>query len=75
MNIEDYPIRVYGRSELAKLYYGRPVSDSYARRWFMLEISNYDGLMEQLEQLGLKKAGHTFSRAQVRAIFARMGTP
>ncbi len=75
MSKEDNPIRVYGRSELAQLYYGRPVSDSAARRWFMLEISKYDGLMEKLIELGFKKTGHSFSRDQIREIFARMGPP
>jgi len=68
-------VRVYGRSELAQLYYGRVVSDGAARRWFMQEINSYDGLMENLIELGFKKNGRTFSRAQVREIFARMGPP
>ncbi len=75
MSKEDNPIRVYGRSELAQLYYGRVVSDGAARRWFMQEISKFDGLMEKLTELGFKKTGHTFSRDQVREIFARMGPP
>ncbi len=69
------PLRVYGRSELARLYYGRPISDSGARKWLMEEISLQPGLMDKLRRLGLKKRGKTFSRAQVKAIFEALGEP
>ena len=45
------PLRVYGRSELALLYYGRPISDSRARKWLMEELSHHPELMERLHQL------------------------
>lgn len=69
------PLRVYGRSELALLYYGRPISDSRARKWLMEELSHHPELMERLHQLGLKKHGKTFSRDQVQAIFETIGEP
>ena len=68
-------LRVYGRAELAQLYYGRPVDDSVARKWLMSEISQYPGLYDRLVSLGFKKSGKCFSRAQVREIFATMGPP
>lgn len=69
------PLRVYGRSELAQLYYGRPVSDQAARKWFMRELSYVPGLMEKLRDLGLTPRGKIFSRAQVAAIFEALGEP
>lgn len=74
-NSTNNPIRVYGRSELAQLYYGRPVSDRCARMWFMKELSYVPGLMDRLTQLGFNKTGKTFSRAQVKAIFDALGEP
>lgn len=68
-------LRVYGRSELAQLYYGRPISDSRARKWLMEELSHHPGLMEELCRRGLKKHGKTFSRTQVQAIFEAIGEP
>lgn len=68
-------LRVYGRTELAKLYYGRPISDSRARKWLMEELSNQPGLMDRLYRLGFKKRGKTFSRAQVKVIFDAIGEP
>ncbi len=67
--------RVYGRSELAQLYYGRPVSDRCARIWFMKELSHVPGLMDHLTELGYTKNGKIFSRAQVKAIFEALGEP
>lgn len=74
-NPTNNTIRVYGRSELAQLYYGRPVSDRSARIWFMKELSYVPGLMERLEKLGFTKNGKIFSRAQVKAIFEALGEP
>ena len=68
-------LRVYGRAELAQMYYGRPVSDSVARKWFMNEIMQYPGLYDRLVALGYKKSGKVFPRAQVGEIFAAMGPP
>lgn len=68
-------LRVYGRAELAQLYYGRPVADSVARKWLMNEINQYPGLYDRLVALGFKKTGKIFSRAQVKEIFAAMGPP
>ena len=68
-------LRVYGRSELAQLYYGRPISDSRARKWLMEELSHHPELMERLLQLGFKKHGKAFSRTQVQAIFETIGEP
>ena len=74
--MEQKPLlRVYGRAELAQLYYGRPVSDSVARKWFMTEIKHYPGLYDRLVSLGFTKSGKIFSRAQVSEIFAAMGPP
>ncbi len=71
----NHPLRVYGRSELALLYYGRPVSDRWARKWFMKELAAVPGLMERLTKLGYSKKGKIFSREQVRAIFDALGPP
>lgn len=71
----DNTIRVYGRSELARLYYGRPISDRGARAWFMKELSYVPGLLDQLRQLGMTDNGKIFSRAQVQAIFKELGPP
>ena len=68
-------LRVYGRSELAQMYYGRPISDSAARKWLNQEISLHPELVKKLEQLGLKKRGKNYSRAQVEAIFEVLGEP
>ena len=73
--MEKNTLRVYGRSELAQLYYGRPISDSGARKWLMQEIALHPDLVEKLHRLGLKKRGKTFSRAQVQAIFEVLGEP
>ena len=72
---QNSTLRVYGRSELAQLYYGRPISDSRARKWLMEELSNHPDLMEKLRRLGFKKHGKTFSRTQVQAIFETIGPP
>lgn len=72
---KEYKPRVYGRAELAHLYHGGAVTDAAARRWFMNELSHYEGLMEELEQLGFKKTGKTFSYGQVKAIFRFLGPP
>ncbi len=74
-NSHTTPLRVYGRSELAQLYYGRPVSDRCARIWFMKELSHVPGLMDRLTELGFTKNGKTFSRLQVKAIFEALGEP
>ena len=68
-------LRVYGRAELAQLYYGRPVSDNTALRWLMSEIKQYPGLYDRLLASGFKKSGKIFTRAQVKEIFAAMGPP
>ncbi len=68
-------LRVYGRSELAQLYYGRPISDRGARLWFMRELSYVPGLMEKLRSLGLTPKGKIFTPAQVAAIFEALGEP
>ena len=68
-------LRVYGRSELARLYYGRPISDRSARRWFQNELSCVPGLMERLRELGYSPKGKIFLRAQVKAIFDALGEP
>ena len=73
--MEKTPIRVYGRSELAQLYYGRPISDRGARMWFMKELSHVPGLMERLRELGFTPRSKIFSRAQVKAIFEALGEP
>ncbi len=73
--MEKTPIRVYGRSELAQLYYGRPISDRGARMWFMKELSHVPGLMERLRELGFTQRSKIFSRAQVKAIFEALGEP
>ncbi len=73
--MQNTTLRVYGRSELAQLYYGRPVSDRSARIWFMKELSYVPGLMDRLAELGYSKKGKTFSRAQVKAIFEALGEP
>lgn len=73
--MEKSKIRVYGRSELAQLYYGRPITDRGARMWFMKELAIVPGLMERLTQLGFDKKGKTFSRAQVKVIFEALGEP
>ncbi|MCQ2282975.1 MAG: DUF4248 domain-containing protein [Bacteroidales bacterium] len=70
-----YPIRVYGRSELAQIYYGRPISDRGARRWFMRELGYVPGLMEKLHALGFTPKGKIFTPAQVAAIFDALGEP
>ncbi|MCQ2283146.1 MAG: DUF4248 domain-containing protein [Bacteroidales bacterium] len=68
-------LRVYGRSELAQLYYGRPISDRGARLWFMRELSYVPGLMDKLRALGLTPKGKIFTPAQVAAIFEALGEP
>ncbi len=73
--ISSQPIRVYGRSELAQLYYRRPVSDRCARMWFMKELAAVPGLMEHLTKLGYSKRDKIFSREQVKAIFDALGPP
>ena len=69
------PLRVYGRSELARLYYGRPISDSRARRWLMEELANQPGLMDEMRRRGFKKNGKIFSRTKMQAIFDALGEP
>ena len=68
-------LRAYGRSELAQMYYGRPISDRGARRWLMKELSYVPGLMEQLKQLGFTEHGKFFTPAQVKLIFDAFGEP
>ncbi|MBQ0161012.1 MAG: hypothetical protein KBT28_10400 [Bacteroidales bacterium] len=46
-------LRVYGRSELAQLFYGRPTSNRGVRLWFMRELSYVPGLMDKHRTLGL----------------------
>ena len=68
-------LRVYGRAELARLYYGNTASDNTALRWLMTEIKNFPGLYEKLLQKGFRKSGKTFSCAQVDEIFNALGCP
>lgn len=68
-------LHVYGRTELARLYYGRPISDRGARKWFEKEIGYVPGLKERLQQLGYSKWGKIYSREQVKAIFEALGPP
>lgn len=74
-NTTPAPIRAYGKSELAHLYYGMPVSDNRARAWLMHEMQRYPQLLQQLADLGYTKSTKVFTPAQVRAIFSAMGRP
>ena len=47
-------LRVYGRAELARIYYGRPVTDNAALKWLMREIKNNPPLCENLCRYGFK---------------------
>ena len=68
-------LRVYGRAELARIYYGRPVTDNAALKWLMREINQYPGLYDRLLSLGFKKSGKLFSCTQVAVIFNALGWP
>ncbi|MCQ2283174.1 MAG: DUF4248 domain-containing protein [Bacteroidales bacterium] len=68
-------LRVYGRSELAQPYYGRPTSDRGIRLWFMRELSYVPGLMEKLRTLGLTCKGKKITPAQAVASFDVLGEP
>ena len=68
-------LRVYGRAELARIYYGRPVTDNAALKWLMREIKNFPGLYENLCRYGFKKSGKLFSCTQVAVIFNALGWP
>ena len=70
-----FKIKPYGKAELAQLYYGRPVCDSAARRWFMKQLRRTPGLMPRLIDLGLTPHNKIFTTAQVRTIYDAFGEP
>lgn len=75
MDEESKALRVYGRTELARLYFGQAYSDRTARRWLAREIGYVPGLWERLRQLGYTERGKIFTREQVKAIFEALGPP
>lgn len=75
MEVKEYPVMYYGKSELARAYTCGRMSDGQARVWLMREIAQYPGLMDRLVSLGYTKNSKVFTRAQVEAIYEAIGEP
>lgn len=72
---KKFKIRGYGRTELARMYYGDNLSDKSCLRWFMRELGYVPGLMEELEALGFTPKNKIFTRSQVKLIVDALGRP
>jgi hypothetical protein len=68
------PIRVYGKGELAGMYFPRIAEESAVKR-LMRWIHKSEELKKELEQYGYKERERTFSSRQVEAIFYHLGEP
>lgn len=75
MEIVEYPVRPYGKSELAQLYTRGSMSPKQSCEWLRRELRLYPGLMERLVALGFTPASKVLTIAQVRAIFEAIGPP
>lgn len=74
MFIEDFEIRSYSKTELARLY-NPQVSDAAARRLLRQWIVYNEQLKKELGMLGTPKHAHIFSPRQVETIVKYLGTP
>ncbi len=72
---KKYPVRPYGKSELALAYTQGSMSERAALNWLHNEIEHYPGLSERLRELGYYATQKVLTLAQVRAIFEAIGEP
>lgn len=75
MQVKEYPLRAYGKAELAEAYMRGRIAPDSERKWLIHEIRLYPGLMQTLETLGYNTRQKNFTRAQVAAIFEALGPP
>jgi hypothetical protein len=68
------PIRVYGKGELARMYFPR-ISEESAVKRLMRWIHKSEELKRELKQYDYKERERTFTGRQVEAIFYHLGEP
>ena len=74
MYIDDFEVRSYTKSELARLY-NPQLTTSAARRLMRRWIDYNPRLKDELRRLGTPKHAHVYSPRQVQAIAEHLGTP
>jgi hypothetical protein len=74
MYVEDFEIRSYSKTELARLY-NPGISDAAARRLLRQWIVFNKQLYKELKLLGTSKHAHIYSPRQVESIIKYLGTP
>ncbi len=71
----DFILRPYGKTELALAYTRGNMSPRSALNWLNRELTQYPGLMEQLQSLGFHPYQNTITIAQLKAIVSVIGPP
>jgi len=74
IEMENFQIRSYGKSELA-LCYSPDITQSAARRKLMRWIVRKPGLMEAMVTAGYNELSHTFLPCEVKLIVEALGEP
>lgn len=74
-NNDSFPLRAYGKSELALLYFPTTQSAHTAVNHLMSWISRYKGLMQTLETMGYRKSAKFFTPKEVAEIVRCLGEP
>ena len=70
-----FRIRGYGRTELARMYYGDNLSDRSCLRLFLNDLEQTPGLMAELRALGYDPKKRIYTRQLVKCIVNRLGEP
>ncbi len=74
MDEVDFPIRSYGKGELALLYISG-VQQQTAVNQFNEWIRTYPGLEERLRKTGMSRTCRRYTPAQVQLIVGALGAP
>ena len=75
MNNDDFEIRIYGKSELAMLYFPDAKTAKGALNNLNFYIDNKPGLRQELRKLGSPPKGHVFMPNEVELIVNAFGQP
>ena len=71
----SFPLRTYGKSELALLYFPTAQSAHTAVNHLMSWIRRYKGLLQALEAMGYRKSAKCFTPKEVAEIVRCLGEP
>ena len=71
----SFPLRTYGKSELALLYFPTAQSAHTAVNHLMSWIRRYKGLLQTLEAMDYRKSAKCFTPKEVADIVRCLGEP